>query len=68
MSYPLAVTIRPPNLRKVIVDLSGRPDYLPNVECENGYSLMGWCCARMPSASSVPTAMCCTWHGANWCV
>ena len=41
MSYPLAVTIRPPNLRKVIVDLSGRPDYQPNVECENGYSLMG---------------------------
>ena len=31
----------PPNLRKVIVDLSGRPDYQPNVECENGYSLMG---------------------------
>jgi len=41
MSYPLAVTIRPPNLRKVIVDLSGRPDYTPNVECENGYSLLG---------------------------
>ena len=41
MSYPLAVTIRPPNLRKVIVDLSGRPDYLPNVECENGHSLLG---------------------------
>lgn len=31
----------PPNLRKVIVDLSGRPDYTPNVECENGYSLLG---------------------------
>lgn len=41
MSYPLAVTIRPPNLRKVIVDLSGRPDYTPNVECENSYSLLG---------------------------
>ena len=41
MSYPLAVTIRPPTLRKVTVDLSGRPDYQPNVECENGYSLMG---------------------------
>lgn len=41
MSYPMAVTIRPPNLRKVIVDLSGRPDYLLNVECENGYSLLG---------------------------
>jgi DNA-binding transcriptional LysR family regulator len=41
MSYPLAVTIRPPNLRKVIVDLSGRPDFTPNVECENSYSLLG---------------------------
>lgn len=41
MSYPLAVTIRPPNLRKVIVDLSGRPDYVPSVECENSYSLLG---------------------------
>lgn len=41
MSYPMAVTIRPPNLRKVIVDLSGRPDFAPNVECENSYSLLG---------------------------
>ncbi|WOE79852.1 LysR family transcriptional regulator [Pseudomonas protegens] len=41
MSYPLAVTIRPPNLRKVIVDLSGKPDFTPNVECENSYSLLG---------------------------
>jgi DNA-binding transcriptional LysR family regulator len=41
MSYPMAVTIRPPNLRKVIVDLSGRPDFTPNVECENSYSLLG---------------------------
>lgn len=40
MSYPMAVTIRPPNLRKVIVDLSGRPDFTPNVECENSYSLL----------------------------
>jgi len=40
MSYPLAVTIRPPNLRKVIVDLSGRPDFQPSVECENSYSLL----------------------------
>lgn len=40
-SYPLAVTIRPPNLRKVIADLSGRPDYQPNVECEHSYSLLG---------------------------
>ena len=40
MSYPLAVSIRPPNLRKVIVDLSGRPDFTPNVECENSYSLL----------------------------
>ncbi|EXF92379.1 transcriptional regulator [Pseudomonas fluorescens HK44] len=41
MSYSMAVTIRPPNLRKVIVDLSGRPDFTPNVECENSYSLLG---------------------------
>ena len=41
MSYPLAVTIRPPNLRKVIVDLSGKPDFTPNVECENSFSLLG---------------------------
>jgi len=40
MSYPMAVTIRPPNLRKVIVDLSGRPDFTPNVECKNSYSLL----------------------------
>lgn len=38
--YPLAVSIRPPNLRKVIVDLSGRPDFVPNVECENSFSLL----------------------------
>ncbi|MEB0047912.1 MULTISPECIES: LysR family transcriptional regulator [unclassified Pseudomonas] len=40
MSYPMAVSIRPPNLRKVLVDLSGRPDFKPNVECENSYSLL----------------------------
>jgi DNA-binding transcriptional LysR family regulator len=40
MSYPMAVSIRPPNLRKVIVDLSGRPDFTPNVECENSASLL----------------------------
>ena len=28
------------NLRKVIVDLSGRPDFTPNVECENSSSLL----------------------------
>lgn len=40
-SYPLAVTIRPPNLRKVMADLSGKPDFTPNVECENSFSLLG---------------------------
>lgn len=40
LSYPLAVTIRPPNLRKVLVQLSGRLDYAPNVECESPFSLM----------------------------
>ena len=27
-------------MRKVIVDLSGRPDFTPNVECENSSSLL----------------------------
>lgn len=40
LGYPLAVTIRPPNLRKVMVQLSGRQDYAPNVECESPFSLM----------------------------
>ena len=40
LSYPLAVTIRPPTLRKVLVQLSGRQDYAPNVECESPFSLM----------------------------
>ena len=40
LSYPQAITIRPPNLRKVLVQLSGRPDYAPNVECESPFSLM----------------------------
>jgi len=38
--YPLAVTIRPPNLRKVMADLSCRPDFTPSVECENSHSLL----------------------------
>ncbi len=41
LSYPLASTIRPPNLRKVIADLSGRPDFTPQVECESAFSLLG---------------------------
>lgn len=41
LRYPLAVTLRPPNLRKVIADLSGRPDVQANVECENSHSLLG---------------------------
>jgi DNA-binding transcriptional LysR family regulator len=41
LSYPLAVTLRPPNLRKVIADLSGQPDYAPSVECESTFSLLG---------------------------
>ncbi|WP_342246249.1 LysR family transcriptional regulator [Pseudomonas sp. OTU5201] len=38
--YPLATTIRPPNIRKVLVDFSGRQDFAPNVECEHGYALL----------------------------
>ncbi|KPA92215.1 transcriptional regulator, LysR family [Pseudomonas asplenii] len=41
LSYPLASTIRPPNLRKVIADLSSRPDFTPQVECESAFSLLG---------------------------
>lgn len=40
LSYLALVTIRPPNLRKVLVQLSGHPDYAPNVECESPFSLM----------------------------
>ncbi|WP_248918212.1 LysR family transcriptional regulator [Pseudomonas entomophila] len=38
--YPLATTTRPPNIRKVLSDLSGRQDFLPSVECEHGYALL----------------------------
>ncbi|MDH4570605.1 LysR family transcriptional regulator [Pseudomonas sp. BN414] len=38
--YPLATTFRPPNIRKVLVDYSGRQDFAPNVECEHGYALL----------------------------
>ncbi|MFJ4142418.1 LysR family transcriptional regulator [Pseudomonas sp. NPDC089734] len=40
LSFPLAATLRPPNLRKVMADLSGQPDFAPNVECENTFSLL----------------------------
>lgn len=39
-SYPLAATSRPPNLRKVMTDYSGRRDFLPSVECEHSYALL----------------------------
>ncbi len=38
--YPLATTFRPPNIRKVLADLSGRQDFVPSVECEHGYALL----------------------------
>lgn len=41
LSFPLATNISPPNIRKVLVDLSGRPDFRPAIECENGHSLLG---------------------------
>ncbi|WAH58633.1 LysR family transcriptional regulator [Pseudomonas silvicola] len=40
LSYPMAATVRPPNLRKVLADLSGRPDFSPNVECESSFALL----------------------------
>lgn len=39
-SYPLAGTVRPPNLRKALVELSGRPDFQTSIECDSGYSLI----------------------------
>jgi DNA-binding transcriptional LysR family regulator len=39
-SYPLAGTVRPPNLRKALVGLSGRPDFQTSIECDNGHSLI----------------------------
>jgi len=39
-SFPLATTSRPPNLRKVMTDYSGRRDFLPSVECEHSYALL----------------------------
>ncbi|WP_028635388.1 LysR family transcriptional regulator [Pseudomonas parafulva] len=38
--YPMATTFRPPNIRKILSDLSGRQDFLPSVECEHGYALL----------------------------
>lgn len=38
--FPMATTFRPPNIRKVLIDLSGRQDFLPSVECEHGYALL----------------------------
>ncbi|MCI4183604.1 LysR family transcriptional regulator substrate-binding protein, partial [Dickeya dianthicola] len=39
-SYPLAATVRPPNLRQALVRLSGQQDIRTSIECENGYSLL----------------------------
>lgn len=38
--YPFATTFRPPNIRKVLTELSGRQDFVPSVECEHGYALL----------------------------
>lgn len=39
-SYPLATTFRPPNIRKVLTEYSGRRDFSPAVECEHGHVLL----------------------------
>lgn len=39
-SYPLATTFRPPNIRKLLAEYSGRRDYMPSVECEHTYALL----------------------------
>jgi DNA-binding transcriptional LysR family regulator len=38
--YPLATTFRPPNIRKVLTEYSGRRDFAPSVECEQGHVLL----------------------------
>lgn len=38
--YPLALTARPPNIRKLLVERSGCQDFQPTVECEHGYALL----------------------------
>ncbi|MBA1202234.1 LysR family transcriptional regulator [Pseudomonas capeferrum] len=38
--YPFATSFRPPNIRKVLTELSGRQDFIPSVECEHGYALL----------------------------
>lgn len=39
-SYPLATTFRPPNIRKLLTEYSGRRDFMPQVECEHTYALL----------------------------
>ncbi len=39
-SYPVAATLRPPNLQRALIHLSGRRDIRTGIECENGYSLL----------------------------
>ncbi|MBJ9977582.1 LysR family transcriptional regulator [Pseudomonas sp. S75] len=38
--YPMATTLRPPNIRKVLSEMSERQDFVPSVECEHGYALL----------------------------
>lgn len=39
-AYPLATTFRPPNIRKLLIEYSGRRDFVPQVECENTLALL----------------------------
>ncbi|MBD8574772.1 LysR family transcriptional regulator [Pseudomonas syringae] len=39
-AYPLATTFRPPNIRKLLTEYSGRRDFIPQVECEHTHALL----------------------------
>lgn len=37
--YPIATTFRPPGIHKALIALSGRPDFMPTIECEHTNAL-----------------------------
>lgn len=40
LAWPLVTSMRPPNIRKMLAELSGDPDYAPALQCEHGYALL----------------------------
>ncbi|MCO8161299.1 LysR family transcriptional regulator [Pseudomonas sp. 21LCFQ010] len=53
--YPLATTFRPPNIRKLLAEYSGRRDFVPQVECEHTYALLN--VVRHSDAIAIGNAM-----------